>query len=331
MRLGDSPRLAARWAAGVLIVGGLVGLLINHVLQPAGPANDYIALADAAVGALIWVLPWHRWPSRATVAIVPVGLVLLAVSRAVGSVLPASYSVAFVMVFLWVGLTQPPRTSFWLAPAAGAAYLLPGLFVGGDPAQVNALPVVLPICLLAAELPAGMLAQLRALAATEREEKTAFAEAAHHDDLTGLGNRRRSNVLLDRLRPGDALLLLDLDHFKEVNDRHGHAAGDVLLMELGQYLREAVRDADAVARYGGEEFIVVLRGAGRTALEAAQRLIVGWRSRNPLATFSVGVAVHQFRQSPSVTFREADAALYQAKDSGRDRVALRGSPALPVV
>jgi diguanylate cyclase len=116
------------------------------------------------------------------------------------------------------------------------------------------------------------------------------------DDLTGLGNRRHVNTLLDELAPGDALLLLDLDHFKELNDRLGHLRGDEVLADLGRYLKDSTRDGDAVTRYGGEEFLLVLRQSGpQAAAQAAERLLTGWRATNPLVTFSIGIAVHGSR------------------------------------
>jgi diguanylate cyclase (GGDEF)-like protein len=144
--------------------------------------------------------------------------------------------------------------------------------------------------------------------------------AAMQDPLTGVGNRRRAAVLLEALQPSDAVVLIDLDHFKLVNDTAGHAAGDRVLVLLGRFLREAARDADAIARYGGEEFLVVLRGAGGAATAAIGRLLEGWHEQRPLTTFSAGVAVHQLGRSPAATLGRADAALYRAKRTGRDRV-----------
>ena len=146
-----------------------------------------------------------------------------------------------------------------------------------------------------------------------------LTEAAMNDPLTGVGNRRRAAALLEHLRPGDAVVLIDLDHFKLVNDTAGHAAGDKVLVALGRYLHDHLRDADAVARYGGEEFLVVFRHAGQGAGAAADRLVDGWRALTPLTTFSAGVAVHAPGRSPAATLGRADAALYRAKRTGRDR------------
>ena len=149
--------------------------------------------------------------------------------------------------------------------------------------------------------------------------------ASMTDALTGVGNRRRANLLLEGLRPGDALLLIDLDHFKQVNDEHGHAAGDAELASLGAFLRQRVRDKDEVARYGGEEFLVVLKGARDGAMLSAERLLDGWRSLSPRTTFSGGLALHRPTHTATITIGQADAALYAAKRMGRDRVCEYGA------
>jgi diguanylate cyclase (GGDEF)-like protein len=125
---------------------------------------------------------------------------------------------------------------------------------------------------------------------------------------------------------GDGLLMLDLDHFKDVNDSRGHAEGDRILSALGDYLRSAVRDADTVARFGGEEFIVLLRGAGSQVDEIGGRLLAGWRATGTGVTVSVGAAVHVDTRGPSDTFKATDGALYAAKSGGRDQLVLE--PAL---
>jgi diguanylate cyclase (GGDEF)-like protein len=147
-----------------------------------------------------------------------------------------------------------------------------------------------------------------------------LSDEVMRDPLTGVGNRRRASELIDSLREGDALIVVDLDRFKVVNDTDGHEAGDAVLASLGRYLAQSLRDDDGVARYGGDEFIVVLRNAGDGARAAAQRLVAGWRSSGPAATFSAGVAVHDGGDAPRTTMRRADASMYAAKRAGRDRV-----------
>jgi diguanylate cyclase (GGDEF)-like protein len=165
----------------------------------------------------------------------------------------------------------------------------------------------------------------------QREALDILAAANLTDTLTGVGNRRRADLMLDSLKPGDVLTILDLDHFKRVNDRLGHLAGDDVLTTLGAYLLEAIREGDDVARFGGEEFVVLLRGAGTSGPESIERLLGGWRESGPRTTLSAGLAVHQSGQPAETTFGNADAALYAAKLAGRDRLVVHGVEQAPTV
>lgn len=140
------------------------------------------------------------------------------------------------------------------------------------------------------------------------------------DELTGVGNRRHVSALLGNLQTGDAIVMLDLDNFKEVNDALGHSMGDEVLREVGAYLRSALRDSDSVARYGGEEFLLLLRRAGPGGVTKTKELLEGWRRTNSVVTFSAGVAIHDISATPLGTVKNADAALYLAKSRGRDQV-----------
>lgn len=158
------------------------------------------------------------------------------------------------------------------------------------------------------------------------------------DPLTELPNRRALDGQLDQAlaradRGGGevALAMLDLDHFKRLNDTHGHDAGDEVLREVARRLRSALREQDLIARFGGEEFVVVMPDTGLEAARAcAERLraVVGaspvsFRGATLSVTTSVGLAVARgpgCKGARQALFREADGALYAAKDAGRDRV-----------
>lgn len=143
--------------------------------------------------------------------------------------------------------------------------------------------------------------------------------ATTRDELTGIGNRRHADTLLNSLSDGDALILLDLDGFKAVNDTLGHAAGDQVLQDLSQHLRDCLRDSDTSARLGGDEFLVVARRAFSDPVAVAQRILRGWAGSGRSTTLSAGVALHESNVAVDETFDRADQALYRAKASGKNR------------
>jgi diguanylate cyclase (GGDEF)-like protein len=173
-----------------------------------------------------------------------------------------------------------------------------------------------------ADLAASALAVDSRLAASRAE--------ARRDAVTGLGNRRAfderlAEAVADTVAGGGgtALLLLDLDNFKSVNDSHGHAAGDVALREAARVLMRSVRPEDAVFRLGGDEFGVVLAGRRAAATRVGERIRRGLRHhrRADLPTVSGGVAVAPTdATTPGELARKADGALYAAKAAGKDRV-----------
>jgi diguanylate cyclase (GGDEF)-like protein len=150
------------------------------------------------------------------------------------------------------------------------------------------------------------------------------------DALTGVGSRRWFDLEIDRLshRTGwGAVLAIDIDHFKRINDNFGHHVGDLTLAAVGKILRGAVRANDPVARLGGEEFAVVLAGSRIAAAQVlGERIRVDiaqepWRgiAEGLSVTTSVGVAAGPLTSIREV-IRAADAALYDAKRGGRNRV-----------
>ena len=157
----------------------------------------------------------------------------------------------------------------------------------------------------------------------ERETRARLVDserAAMTDPLTGIGNRRHADAFLAAAAPGDAVALIDIDHFKRINDTRGHAAGDAVLRRLADHLASQVRADDHVARFGGEEFVVVLSGGSSTAVAAIERISQAWAETSDGVTFSAGVAAHTAGRPMIETLAAADRALYQAKAQGRDRV-----------
>jgi diguanylate cyclase (GGDEF)-like protein len=154
----------------------------------------------------------------------------------------------------------------------------------------------------------------RALELVDRTRR--LAEEAAIDPLTGIANRRMLGRVLGRLRPDDTVVLIDLDHFKTVNDTLGHEEGDRVLKALGRALGDVARASDRVGRYGGEEFVVVL--AGGDAEPFLRRFHNEWLRRRPHAvTFSAGVA--PAAPGTAKALKAADRAMYRAKLHGRDQ------------
>jgi diguanylate cyclase (GGDEF)-like protein len=175
-----------------------------------------------------------------------------------------------------------------------------------------------------------MLRQARQREELEAARLTAEREIMR-DPLTGLGNRRRFDDLLRHvdtgvLRPPLALLIIDLDHFKAVNDAYSHIAGDRALREVAAILRAHCRSEDVPVRYAGDEFTIFLRGDATTGREVAERIRTAVAQADILAgvrlTVSIGMAVLTDGMSSDDLFRQADERLYAAKWSGRNTVAV---------
>jgi diguanylate cyclase (GGDEF)-like protein len=177
-----------------------------------------------------------------------------------------------------------------------------------------------------------LLAQMLGSALRSRTMARQLRAMAFHDPLTGLPNRKRLQEQLETALGEDPdqrplmLAMVDLDDFKRINDAHGHAVGDAVLREVAIRLQGALRDQDTVARLGGDEFVVVVDDGGRLKPEdVAQRLRQAFRQ--PIEVeghqfrlgLSIGMAVADGRGDADRLLRRADAAMYRAKDAGKDR------------
>lgn len=188
------------------------------------------------------------------------------------------------------------------------------------------------------------LMELRLMDRELKSALVAVSRLAHEDELTGLRNRRawlaeaqQQLQLARRLNTPLCMMMLDVDHFKRVNDTHGHAAGDAVLRALGQLLSTSLRATDVAGRLGGEEFAVLLpgtdlAGASRVA-EGLRQLVEAERIQDDHATLHVTISIGLASLPPAAVgeadpdaltmlMRAADQALYTAKQSGRNRLAL---------
>jgi len=164
---------------------------------------------------------------------------------------------------------------------------------------------------------------------TLQAERAKMQALAERDGLTGLYNRRASEQLLTNLvaapDTSDGLILFDIDHFKAINDTHGHPVGDEVLRQIARRCEALLRRDDVFARWGGEEFLVMVRGTrdqGITQMAELMRLSIASTSIDPVGTVTASFGVSLFHPHDTLAswVQRADTALYAAKSSGRNRV-----------
>ena len=274
-------------------------------------------------------------------------LVVIGASHADRSLMMVVYIV--IMLF---GIFRLNRDDFlrltMLALAGYAVVVAADLLVRDVPVNLFAEAVrflVLASCLLWCAFFGSHVAQLRA---TLRRQNDALQQhvkdarrIAERDHLTSAYNRRYIMEALEQERSRSerrhapfAIIIFDLDHFKNINDHHGHVTGDRVLSRFAQVARRELRQVDVISpgrrrhafgRFGGEEFIALLPETGlegaRHCAERMQEVMAKERFENGIkVTFSAGIAVYRYGETIEQTLSRADDALYRAKDGGRDRV-----------
>lgn len=227
----------------------------------------------------------------------------------------------------------------WLTYLAGAGIVVE---LGGVDAELElGLALAFTAMLGAMVMMASEVTDLKVAFERRRERLSEamqqLADLAMRDELTGLCNRRyvmdvlaRQKALADRGHLGFTLCYCDLDHFKRINDRHGHQVGDQVLRDFAEIARSVVRSVDYVARLGGEEFLLVLVGAdANTAHGVAERLCARSKQLEVVPedpdsrlTVSVGIATFRSQERVEDVIQRADQALYAAKSAGRDRIVI---------
>ena len=177
-----------------------------------------------------------------------------------------------------------------------------------------------------------------AFAHRNEDQRERLEHLATIDPLTGVKNRRSMDEeqaiaisVADRNGTSQGLVLLDVDHFKKVNDEFGHSVGDDVLKQLVALIQKNIRRSDQIFRFGGEEFVLLLPGVDEVGMRAVihnlQQIIRRFlKHPSGSVTVSFGVAVFSSGESPEDWFSRADAALYRAKESGRDQVIYAENP-----
>ncbi|CAM4043328.1 diguanylate cyclase [Roseateles saccharophilus] len=360
--LGIEPaqRLRLRQTSLAMALMGLCAPLLHYAVSvahdPRGPLLWAWTAASLGGMALVYAAIRSGWSRRfADPSLTSLQIAFAITSGAAGYALAGPMRGAVFPVLTLVlmfgmfqlrarsayALSLFALTLFGLAMAA-MAWLRPAVYV---PAVEFGHFLMLACMLPAVAVLTARLSRIRHRLSQQREELArALAQLqaiATRDELTGLPNRRQMQALMDQellrsRRHGHdfCIALLDLDHFKRVNDLHGHAAGDAVLRAFAQAGQAALRATDVLARWGGEEFIVLMPDtamppalAGMQRLRqqvAALRVDVGGGEAVAI-TVSIGLTGHHPGDTLAQTLQRADQLLYQAKHQGRDRIGTEAS------
>lgn len=233
---------------------------------------------------------------------------------------------------VYIGVVMMFLISFIILPAVHAALYSAVLFVvfvalllmkGGDTTELIDMGVIFMLI--------AYLSIFGQRISAERAEAKVMQDLASTDTLTGLANRRAMYVKIEQAfthatnKGHSALLLLDIDHFKNINDSHGHMVGDQVLQQFASVLQRSARSQDSVSRWGGEEFLVLLANVDESgAVECAHRFLQEIRKAKMCeglqVTASCGVAHARNVNSTEEWLVQADERMYIAKNAGRDQV-----------
>jgi diguanylate cyclase (GGDEF)-like protein len=324
-----APIAALMYAAAALLVG-LTVLVLPHPPE----MNTTVMLGLAGVGVVaapvLWIFREH-WPAWIFQITTASGSALLGLCVYYGGDASSPYA----LLILWVAIFSAYFFTPWQTAAqlivAGGMYAV-ALAAHPQGAEETDAASHWLLVMAGVALAAGIIALLvstrRRLEADRETLLMETLELARTDPLTGLANRRTWLEELDRellraRRDGQlCVAMLDLDHFKDFNDEHGHVAGDALLQELAKTWAELVRPSDTLARYGGEEFALLLPACDvGAAAEVVERL----RSMVPDGEHcSAGLACWDGEETAMDLIARADSRLYVAKGRGRDQLVAVG-------
>jgi diguanylate cyclase len=345
--------VAVLFAGWALVLGAAWqgdGPLLAHAINIAYPVTD-VAMMAVALLSLLWAKTRHR---RALCllagAFTMMGIADMAFTWLVdngsytsSSQLGVVWIASYVMVALAARLPDPDREPNDHITSIGAVLLpyvpfgvaaivvAPRLFDGRPLEPFLAINGAL-LLMLALARQTMMALDLRRTVVTLSERDHELARLALHDGLTGLPNRAQFVQRLKSIvaRPGahPSVVYIDVDGFKEINDRHGHAYGDFVLIEASRRLRACTRPAMLLARLGGDEFVVIVESGVDEAVELARAALdsfaAHFRLDGEVIWFqaSIGVAAWAPGIEPQEVVRRADAAMYVAKSTGKARAVL---------
>jgi diguanylate cyclase (GGDEF)-like protein len=337
MSRGPERRIAAFTLAALLVIGALMGsinLFVNDVLREGPQRWIYGATMLACILVAIPLLIRQRVSRRHTFCLVLLGdLIYLVVVFCIDD--PVRYATPLMLLFpAFVAAWFLGRWELAVNMVVTAVVCLIALW----PSYDNAVGLGVQVGVSAGMLNAGALGVF-VLRRRVQRLLVATQTLSHLDPLTGLFNRRHLIAQAPRLwrqarRDGTrvAAMMLDLDHFKRLNDAHGHAAGDAVLRAVAASLTATVRPTDVLARTGGEEIVVLgLVGDPDEAARLAERLrtavATSFTADGHSVTASIGIALTRPVDDEDAAdglwrlVDRADAAMYEAKQQGRDRVA----------
>lgn len=345
LRMAQQLLSLALVAANALVLGYAVALSQTPVVLWLG----WTALALGLQGAIALAirLGWTRRLSDPSLAVPQMQLMLLLTAMAYPLAGPLrSLAVPVMLLVLAFGMFQPPGPAMLRLTGLALALVMTAmsfdlwLWPRRSLAEENVGHALFAlVCFPGMGVLVLRMARLRARLREQRQSLNEALQRIHRlatrDDLTGIYNRRHGKHVLQqslqrqkRKPTGLLAVLLDLDHFKKINDGKGHAAGDAVLRCFSKALKESLRKGDTAVRWGGEEFVVVLEPSANDGLLAWVARLKLALERQPLLrerpelrfTFSGGAAHWRDGETLEAMLERADKALYRAKSEGRDRV-----------
>jgi len=285
------------------------------------------ALLTVVIAGVVALAPWERLPAKTRSGLVFAYLIVVALLRVAGG--PSGIAPVALLCVFWIGLCGTRRQLWSMLAAIAILFVLP-LIIGGPadhpPGAWRAAVLFIAVSGLIGATAQAVVAKVREHHLERDRLMAQLHDLAHTDPLTGLPNRRAWELELKRVlahaRRNDesvSLAVLDIDNFKDINDRRGHAEGDSLLIETARRWSEALRAYDMLARIGGDEFALLMPGC--TEHDAAA-VLARIRTGTPVPySCSVGLAAWDGTETGERLLQRADAALYDAKRNGRDRIA----------